>query len=234
MTEAKPLVLVVEDEPQMRKFVRIALESNDYRVVEAASGAEAIRLAADHAPDAVLLDLGLPDMDGTKVTERVREWSAVPIIVISARGQEDSKVKALDGGADDYLTKPFGAAELMARLRVALRHASRSREPPSAVVRIGDEVEIDLVKRLVHVRGEETHLTPIEYKLLTTLAKHVGMVMTHRQLLEQVWGPGHAHQMQYLRVYMTQLRHKIEATPARPKYLLTEPGIGYRLKAECT
>jgi two-component system KDP operon response regulator KdpE len=226
-------VLVVEDEPQMRKFVRIALESHDYRVVEASTGAEAIRLAADHAPDAVLLDLGLPDMDGTKVTERIREWSAIPIIVISARGQEDSKVKALDGGADDYLTKPFGAAELMARLRVALRHASRSREPPSAVVRIGDEVEIDLVKRLVHVRGEETHLTPIEYKLLTTLANHVGMVMTHRQLLEQVWGPGHAHQMQYLRVYMTQLRHKIEATPARPKYLLTEPGIGYRLKAEC-
>ena len=228
----RPLVLVVEDEPQMRKFVRIALESHDYRVIEAATAAEAIQQAASHTPDAVVLDLGLPDMDGMNVTRRLREWSAVPIVVISARGQEDSKVEALDGGADDYLTKPFGAAELMARLRVALRHASASREPPSAVVRVGDDVEVDLVKRLVHVRGQEVHLTPIEYKLLTALLKHAGMVMTHRHLLEQVWGPGHAHQLQYLRVYMTQLRHKLESNPARPKFLLTEPGIGYRLKAE--
>jgi two-component system KDP operon response regulator KdpE len=231
MTESRPLVLVVEDEPQMRKFVRIALESHDYRVVEAATGEEGIRRAAEHTPDAVLLDLGLPDMDGTKVTERIREWSTTPILVISARGQEESKVRALDGGADDYLTKPFGAAELLARLRVALRHAARSHEAPTAVMRIGDEIEIDLVKRIVRCRGDEVHLTPIEYKLLTTLSKHAGMVMTHRQLLEQVWGPGHAHQMQYLRVYMTQLRHKLELDPARPKYLLTEPGIGYRLRA---
>jgi two-component system KDP operon response regulator KdpE len=171
-------------------------------------------------------------MDGMDVTRRLREWSTVPILVISARGQEDSKVKALDGGADDYLTKPFGAGELMARLRVALRHAAASREAPTAVIRIGDEVVIDLVKRLVHVRGEEVHLTPIEYKLLTALVKNAGMVMTHRHLLEQVWGPGHAHQMQYLRVYMTQLRHKLEDNPARPKFLVTEPGIGYRLKAD--
>jgi two-component system KDP operon response regulator KdpE len=231
MTESRPLVLVVEDEPQMRKFVRIALESHDYRVVEAATGDEGIRRAAEHTPDAVLLDLGLPDMDGTKVTERIREWSTTPILVISARGQEESKVRALDGGADDYLTKPFGAAELLARLRVALRHAARSHEAPTAVVRIGDEIEIDLVKRIVRCRGDEVHLTPIEYKLLTALSKHAGMVMTHRQLLDQVWGPGHAHQMQYLRVYMTQLRHKLELDPARPKYLLTEPGIGYRLRA---
>jgi two-component system, OmpR family, KDP operon response regulator KdpE len=231
MTEPKPLILVVEDEPQMRKFVRIALESHDYRVVEAATGDEGIRRAAEHTPDAILLDLGLPDMDGSKVTERIREWSATPILVISARGQEESKVRALDGGADDYLTKPFGAAELLARLRVALRHAARSHEAPTAVMRIGDEIEIDLVKRIVRCRGDEVHLTPIEYKLLTTLSKHAGMVMTHRQLLEQVWGPGHAHQMQYLRVYMTQLRHKLELDPARPKYLLTEPGIGYRLRA---
>ena len=232
MSETKPLVLVVEDEPQMRKFVRITLESHDYRVVEAATGDEGIHRAAEYTPDAVLLDLGLPDMDGTKVIERIREWSATPILVISARGQEESKVRALDGGADDYLTKPFGAAELLARLRVALRHAAQSREAPGAVVRIGDEIEIDLVKRVVRCRGEEVHLTPIEYKLLTTLSKHAGMVMTHKQLLDQVWGPGHAHQMQYLRVYMTQLRHKLELDPARPKYLLTEPGIGYRLKLE--
>jgi two-component system, OmpR family, KDP operon response regulator KdpE len=232
MSDAKPLVLVVEDDSQMRKFVRIALESHDYRVVEASSGDEAVRQASAYAPDAVLLDLGLPDMDGLAVAKRLREWSAVPILVISARGQEDMKVQALDGGADDYLTKPFGAAELMARLRVALRHAARSREAPSALVRIGEDVELDLVKRQVRVRGAEVHLTPIEYKLLTELAKHAGMVMTHRHLLEQVWGPGHTHQMQYLRVYMTQLRHKLEQTPARPRYLVTEPGIGYRLKVE--
>jgi two-component system KDP operon response regulator KdpE len=232
MTEPTPLVLVVEDEPQMRKFVRIALEAHDYRVIEAATAAEAIQQAVSYPPDAVVLDLGLPDMDGMDVTRRLREWSTVPILVISARGQEDSKVKALDGGADDYLTKPFGAAELMARLRVALRHASASREAPTSVVHVGDEVVVDLVKRLVHVRGEEVHLTPIEYKLLTALVKHAGMVVTHRHLLEQVWGPGHAHQMQYLRVYMTQLRHKLEANPARPRFLVTEPGIGYRLKVE--
>ena len=232
MSDSKPLILVVEDEPQMRKFVRIALESHDYRVVEAATGEEAMRQASAYTPDAVLLDLGLPDMDGLEVTRRLREWSAVPIVIISARGQEDSKVRALDGGADDYITKPFGAAELMARLRVALRHAAQSKDAPTALVRIGEDVEVDLVKRVVRVRGAEVHLTPIEYKLLTTLAKHAGMVMTHRQLLEQVWGPGHAHQMQYLRVYMTQLRHKLEQQPARPRYLVTEPGIGYRLKAE--
>jgi two-component system KDP operon response regulator KdpE len=232
MTQPSPVVLVVEDEPQMRKFVRIALESHGYRVVEAADGGEGIRQATAYTPDAVLLDLGLPDMDGLQVTARLREWSAVPILVISARGQEDSKVKALDGGADDYLTKPFGAAELLARLRVALRHAAQSRETTSTVVRLGEDVEIDLVKRVVRVRGAEVHLTPIEYKLLVALAKHAGMVMTHRQLLEQVWGPGHAHQMQYLRVYMTQLRHKLEQNPARPRLLVTEPGIGYRLKAD--
>jgi two-component system KDP operon response regulator KdpE len=232
MSETKALVLVVEDEPQMRKFVRISLESHGYRVVEAAAAAEGVQQATAYTPDLVLLDLGLPDGDGVGVIRRVREWSNVPILVISARGQEESKVKALDEGADDYLTKPFGAGELMARMRVALRHAARSREVVSEVVRIGDDIEVDLIKRLVHVRGEEVHLTPIEYKLLTALVKHAGMVMTHRQLLEQVWGPGHAHQMQYLRVYMTQLRHKLEEAPARPKYLVTEPGVGYRLKVE--
>jgi two-component system KDP operon response regulator KdpE len=232
VTDPKPLVLIVEDEPQMRKFVRIALESHDYRVLEASSAAEGIQHASVHTPDLVILDLGLPDADGMEVTRRLREWSPVPILVISARGQEDSKVKALDDGADDYLTKPFGAAELLARIRVALRHAARSRETVSTVVTIGDDVRIDLAKRVVVVRGDEVHLTPIEYKLLAELVKHAGMVMTHRHLLERVWGPGHAHQMQYLRVYMTQLRHKLEVDPARPKFLVTEPGVGYRLKAD--
>jgi two-component system KDP operon response regulator KdpE len=231
--EQKPLVLVIEDEPQMSKFVRIVLESHDCRVVEARTGAEGLQQASAYTPDAVLLDLGLPDMDGLEVTRRLREWTAVPIIVLSARGQEGSKVTLLDGGADDYLTKPFGAAELMARLRVSLRRAAQAREvPPGAALRVGEDVEVDLVKRLVRVSGQAVHLTPIEYKLLVVLVKHAGMVMTHRQLLEQVWGPGHAHQMQYLRVYMTQLRHKLEKNPARPQFLLTEPGIGYRLKAD--
>jgi len=232
MTEPQPLVLVVEDEEQMRKFIRIALTSHGYRVVEASTGAEAVREATAYAPDLVLLDLGLPDMDGLEVAARLREWSAVPILVISARGQEESKVKALDGGADDYITKPFGAPELMARIRVALRHAATTHEAPSQTIEIGQDIQIDLVRRIVVVRGDETHFTPIEYKLLTTLAKHAGMVMTHRHLLEQVWGPGHAHQMQYLRVYMTQLRHKLERDSARPRFLITEPGIGYRLRTE--
>jgi two-component system KDP operon response regulator KdpE len=232
MTESKPLVLVIEDEPQMRKFVRIALASHDYRVLEASSAAAGLQQASAYTPDLVLLDLGLPDADGMEVTRRLREWSPVPILVISARGQEETKVKALDEGADDYLTKPFGAAELLARMRVALRHAARVNDGAGPVVMIGEDVRVDLAKRVVLVRGEDVHLTPIEYKLLAELVKHAGMVMTHRHLLERVWGPGHAHQMQYLRVYMTQLRHKLEQDPARPKFLVTEPGIGYRLKVD--
>jgi two-component system KDP operon response regulator KdpE len=232
MSENKPLVLVVEDEPQMRKFVRIALDSNGYRVVEAGTVEEGLRQASSYVPDLALVDLGLPDSDGFEFTRRLREWSNIPVLVISARGQEPSKVKALDEGADDYLTKPFGAAELMARIRVALRHAARAPDSSSGVVAIGEEVTIDLVKRVVTVRGAEVHLTPIEYKLLTALVKHAGMVMTHRHLLELVWGPGHAHQMQYLRVYMTQLRHKLEKEPAHPRYIVTEPGIGYRLRID--
>jgi two-component system KDP operon response regulator KdpE len=226
------VVLVVDDEPQMRKFIRITLTANGYGVIEASAAAEAIQQAAAHTPDLVLLDLGLPDADGSEVIRRIREWSAMPILVISARGKEESKVLALDDGADDYVTKPFGAAELMARVRVALRHAARVAGTPDAVVEIGEGIRVDLVKRIVEVRGQEIHLTPIEYKLLALLVKHAGMVLTHRQLLEQVWGPGHAHQMQYLRVYMTQLRHKLEQEPARPKYFVTEPGVGYRLRLE--
>jgi two-component system KDP operon response regulator KdpE len=232
MSDTQSTVLLVEDEKQMRKLVTISLKANDYDVIEAETAEEGVKQAASYTPDLVLLDLGLPDTDGFSVIKRIREWSKMPIIVISASGQEEKKVRALDEGADDYLTKPFGAAELLARIRVALRHAARGPDS-SSVVKIGDdEIEVDLVKRVVRVRGAEVHLTPIEYKLLTTLAKHAGMVMTHRHLLEQVWGPGHAHQMQYLRVYMTQLRHKLESNPARPRYLLTEPGVGYRLKIE--
>jgi len=232
MTDPRPVVLIVDDEPQMRKFVRITLVANGYGVIEAATAAEGAQQAAAHTPDLVLLDLGLPDVDGSEVIRRIREWSPMPIIVISARGKEEAKVVALDQGADDYVTKPFGAAELMARVRVALRHAARVAGVQEAVVQIGDGIRVDLARRVVEVRGEEVHLTPIEFKLLALLVKHAGMVLTHRQLLEQIWGPGHAHQMQYLRVYMTQLRHKLEAEPARPRYFVTEPGVGYRLKLE--
>ena len=230
--ESNAQVLVVEDEPQMRKFVRIALSSRGYRVLEAANAREGIQQATAYTPDIVLLDLGLPDMDGIEVVKSIREWSQIPILVISARGQEDAKVQALDGGADDYLTKPFGASELLARIRVALRHAAMTRDTSTSVVKIGDDIAIDLVKRVVIRKGEEIHLTPIEYKLLVTLVKHAGMVLTHRHLLEQVWGPGHSERVEYLRVYMTQLRHKLEDEPAQPKFLRTELGVGYRLKID--
>jgi two-component system, OmpR family, KDP operon response regulator KdpE len=230
VTEIAPVVLVVEDEAQMRTFVRIALESNGYQMLEAPTAAEGIRQARAYSPDVVLLDLGLPDADGSKVTRRIREYSSVPILVISARGNEQSKVEALDDGADDYLTKPFGAAELMARIRVALRKTA-SREAP-AVVRIGEDIVVDLTRRSVTLRGDEIHLTPIEFKLLAALVRHAGNVQTHHQLLDEVWGPGHENQMQYLRVYMTQLRHKLEREPARPRYLVTETGIGYRLRVD--
>jgi two-component system KDP operon response regulator KdpE len=232
MTEIKLLVLLVEDESQMRTFVRLALAAHGYRVIEVATGREALQQAAAHTPDLVLLDLGLPDIDGLEVTQRLREWSLAPIIILSARGQEDQKVQALDAGADDYLTKPFGSEELMARIRVALRHAARSpQDPASSVATIG-ALRVDFAKRLVFVEDREVHLTPIEYKLMVALTQHAGMVLTHKQLLDQVWGPGHAHQMQYLRVYMAQLRQKLEETPAHPKYLVTEPGVGYRLKSQ--
>ena len=230
MTEVAPVVLVVEDEAQMRTFVRIALESHGFQMLEAPTAAEGMRQARAYTPDLVLLDLGLPDGDGSKVIRKIREYSSVPILVISARGSEESKIKALDEGADDYLTKPFGAGELMARIRVAFRKVA-SRDGQS-LVRIGDDILVDMTRRSVTLRGEEVHLTPIEFKLLATLVRHAGNVQTHHQLLEQVWGPGHENQMQYLRVYMTQLRHKLEREPARPRYLLTETGIGYRLRAE--
>jgi len=232
VSDHQRLVLVVDDEAQMRTFVRIALEAYGYQALEAPTAAEGIRQAAAHMPDLVLLDLGLPDADGGEVTRRIREWSNLPILIISARGTEASKVRALDEGADDYITKPFGAAELMARIRVALRKAGPAREVPAEVVHVGNDIRIDLARHLVVVRGKEVHLAPIEYKILATLVRHSGRVATHQQLIENVWGPGQAQQVQTLRVYMTQLRHKLERQPARPRYLLTETGIGYRLRLE--
>ena len=232
MTVVPIRVLVVEDEPQMQKFLGLALANEGYRALEATTGAEGVALVRTHNPDLVLLDLGLPDTDGMEVTKAIRAISAKPIIVISARGQEEDKVKALDVGADDYLTKPFGTSELMARIRVALRHASRSKEESNEpVLRVG-ELEVDLDRRRVAVAGREVHLTPNEYKLLGYLMKHAGKVLTHRQLLKEVWGAAYATQTHYLRVYMVQLRHKLETDPARPRWLVTEPGVGYRLKTD--
>jgi two-component system KDP operon response regulator KdpE len=224
-----PLILLVEDEPQMRRFLRVSLEGSGYRYLEAATGQEGLSLAAQHRPDAILLDLGLPDLDGLEVVARLREWSSTPVIVISARGQETDKVAALDAGADDYLTKPFGTRELLARIRVALRHAGSEAEEPVFVL---DRWRVDLAKRQVLVEGKEIHLTPLEYSLFTTLIRHAGKVVTHRQLLKEVWGGAAGAQPLYLRVYMTQLRHKLEEEPSRPKYLQTEPGVGYRLFTE--
>jgi two-component system KDP operon response regulator KdpE len=230
VTEPKPLLLIIEDEAQMRRFLRVSLDNAGYQLVEAETGEDGLVQAAARNPDVILLDLGLPDRDGLEITARLREWTRTPIVVISARGQEEDKIKALDAGADDYLTKPFGVGELLARLRVALRHASKT-ESGASVFSTGD-LEIDLVKRRVLRGGAEVHLTPIEYRLLAKLVENAGKVMTHRQLLREVWGPGYVEQTQYLRVYMGQLRHKLEAEPGRPRYLVTEPGIGYRLKVD--
>ena len=232
MAEHSPLVLVIEDEPQIRRFLRATLSAHGYRLVEAATGQEGLMHAATHQPEIVILDLGLPDLDGLELTQQLREWSTVPIIVLSARGQESDKVAALDAGADDYLTKPFGVGELLARMRVALRHTARTaQEPGEAVFTVGD-LRVDMARRQVFVTDQEVHLTPIEYKLLTTLVRYAGKVVTHHQLLREVWGPGASSETHYLRVYMGQLRHKLEANPARPRYLVTESGVGYRLRTD--
>ena len=226
----EPLVLVVEDEPQIVRFLRATLPPHGYRVLDVACAADGLREAASRAPDIVLLDLGLPDLDGVEVVRRLREWSQVPIVVVSARGQESDKVEALDAGADDYLTKPFGTDELLARMRVALRRSARS-EDQKPVVEAG-RLRIDLAARVVHRGGEEVRLTRTEYRLVAALAQHPGKVLTHRQLLREVWGPNAELDTPYLRVYMAQLRHKLEDDPARPRHLLTETGVGYRLKVE--
>lgn len=229
MSEALPLILVIEDEAPMRRFLRVSLSGNGYRVLETETGQEGLAQAAARSPDLILLDLGLPDQDGLKVTSQIREWSRAPIIVISARGREEDKINVLDAGADDYVTKPFGVGELLARIRVALRH--RNTDGAGSSVFVSGDLRVDLARRQVQIREQEVHLTPIEYKLLAMLITHAGRVVTHRQLLREVWGPGASEQTQYLRVYMGQLRHKLELTPSRPVHLLTEPGVGYRLRA---
>jgi two-component system KDP operon response regulator KdpE len=221
-----PLVLVVEDEAPVRRFLRAALAGHGYRVVEAGGVREAEQLAPGHNPDLFLLDLGLPDGDGVDLARRLREWSRAPIIVLSARGREDDKVNALDAGADDYLTKPFGVNELLARLRVALRHAQA---PEQAPVLEAGPLRMDLARRQVTVDGREVHLTPTEYRVLALLARHAGKVLTHRQILREVWGPN-ATETHYVRVQMAELRKKIEADAARPRLLVTEAGVGYRLR----
>ncbi len=227
MSNARATVLVVEDEPEIRRFLRAALGVEGYRVVESATGRRGCIDAGTHKPDLAIVDLALPDLDGVDVIRRIREWSPMPIIVLSARIQERAKIEALDAGADDYVTKPFGVGELLARVRAALRHAVR---PASGVSRLcfGDAM-IDLEHRRASRAGEDVHLTPIEFRLLATLARHAGMVVTHRELLTQVWGPPHAADTHYLRIYMKQLRDKLERDPVRPAHLVTETGIGYRL-----
>jgi len=234
VSDTPTLVLVIEDEAAMRRFLRASLTAAGYRVAEAETGDAALKAAPLQPPDVVILDLGLPDMDGLEVISNLRTWSQVPIVVVSARGQEKDKVAALDLGADDYLTKPFGVQELLARIRVAMRHAARiaaggADETTQFVV--GD-LKVDLAARRVFVADKEVHLTPLEYRLLGMLVRHAGKVLTHRFLLEEVWGPPYVEEMHYLRVYMANLRSKLETDPARPRYLLTEQGVGYRLVDE--
>jgi two-component system KDP operon response regulator KdpE len=230
MSQDHPLILVIEDEPPLRRYLRATLQSFGYRVEEAATAGEGRAMAARMAPDVILLDLGLPDMDGLDLAQELRGWTRVPIIVVSARGKEEDKIRALDVGADDYLTKPFGSGELLARIRVALRHSAEvAGMSTEAQAEIGP-LKVDFASREVTVDGSEVHLSPNEFALLSVLVKHAGKVLTHRQLLHEVWGGVASAQPTYLRVYMANLRKKLEPDPARPKLLLTEPGVGYRLK----
>ncbi len=231
MTEPGPQVLLVEDDPQIRRFLRATLPAHGFRLLEATTGADGLSQAATRTPEAVLLDLGLPDLDGIQFIRKLREWSSIPVIVLSARGLERDKVGALDAGADDYLTKPFGVEELLARLRVALRHRTAAGGGGSAnPVFTTGELSVDLAGHIVRLGGREVRLTPTEFKLLAALIRNTGKVVTHRQLLIEVWGPGAAANTHYLRVQMHGLRHKLEPTPARPRHLVTEPGVGYRFR----
>ena len=232
-TTAAPRVLVVDDDPSIRRFLRTALDAHGYRSMDAGTGSEAITMATSWIPDVVLLDIGLPDISGFDVVARLRAWSHVPILILTARGQEQDKIRALDAGADDYVTKPFAMGELLARLRVALRHGARgsSDGADEGSFSVGD-LTVDLARRRVTVGSAEVRLTPIEFRLLAELAKHPGRVLTHEQLLRNVWGPSHVHEHHYVRVYMAQLRRKIEKDASRPRWLITEPGVGYRLREE--
>ncbi|MCI0654012.1 MAG: response regulator [Methylococcaceae bacterium] len=230
MSTMNPVIVVVEDDPQMRRFLRTSLGIQKFQVYEADTGRQGLVEASVRKPDLVVLDLGLPDIDGVDVVKSLREWTAIPIIILSARNAEQHKIDALDAGADDYLTKPFGLGEMLARIRVALRRSAINPEHPGNEIFTIGELKVDLIKRLVHVGEHEIHLTPIEYRLLSILVKHAGKVLTHRQLLNEVWGPAYVENSHYLRIYMSQLRHKLEIDPTQLKYLLTESGVGYRLK----
>jgi len=231
VSELRATILVVEDEPEIRRFLRTSLGAEGYRVVESENGTRGVIDAGTHKPDLAIVDLGLPDLDGVEVIRRIRAWSPLPIIVLSARAREQAKVEALDAGADDYVIKPFGVSELLARVRVALRHAARSSAGGATIVRFG-KIEADMERRHVTRDGSEVHLTPIEYRLFICLAQHLGMVVTHRQLLREVWGPAYVEHTHYLRIYMKQLREKLEDDPVRPRHFLTESGVGYRLISE--
>jgi two-component system KDP operon response regulator KdpE len=229
MTETEVRILVVDDDRAIRRFLRTSLAAHGYAVFEAETGEQALQDVMTHRPDVIILDLGLPDLDGVEVTRQLREWSQIPILILSVREQEDDKIAALDAGADDYLTKPFGMGELMARLRVALRHAVAQVDDTAEFV-LGD-LKVDLARRVVKVKGEEVQLTPTEYALLRVLIKYAGKVLTHHQLLREVWGPGYESEKHLLRVNISNLRSKLEVEPARPQYILTEPGVGYRLRS---
>ncbi len=225
-------IIVIEDEAQIRRFLRTTLTSEGYLVIEAESGKQGLTESGTRKPDLIILDLGLPDMDGVEVVIGLRAWSSVPIIILSARSQESDKISALDAGADDYLVKPFGVGELLARIRVALRHVLTSANADDEGVFSVGELKVDMVHRKVTVSGMEVHLTPIEYRLLAALIKHAGKVLTHRMLLNEVWGPAYVERAHYLRIYMGTLRHKLEEDPARPRFLLTEIGVGYKLAVD--
>jgi len=227
--DSRPTILIVEDEPEIRRFLRVSFGAESYRVVESSAGRRGTIDARTHKPDVAIVDLGLPDLDGVEVVRHIREWSAMPIIVLSARSQEQTKIEAFAAGADDYVTKPFGIGELLARIRVALRHAARSGSG-SRNLRF-ENATVDLDKRTATRDGQPIHLTPIEFRLLAALARHIDNVVMHRQLLVEVWGPTHELDTHYLRIYMKQLRDKLEADPVRPKHLITEIGVGYRLVA---
>jgi len=232
MTDLHPAILIIEDELPIRRVLCATLQASGYQVIAAATAQEGCTQAALRQPALILLDLGLPDLDGLEVTRRLREWATMPIIILSARGRESDKIAALDAGADDYVTKPFEMGELLARIRVVLRHVARTTQAPDTPVFTVEQLQVDLARRYVSVAAQQVHLTPIEYKLLATLVHYAGKVVTHRQLLQEVWGEHAIHEAHYLWVYMSQLRHKLEPEPARPRYLLTEPGVGYRLRAD--
>ncbi len=230
MTNASPVIVVIEDDPAIRLFLRTGLSAHGFKVFDADRGRQGIVEAGVRQPDIIILDLGLPDMDGVDVIKTIREWSAMPIIILSARSAEQHKIDALDAGADDYLTKPFGLGELLARIRVAMRHSVSIPAQDQSGVFITGALKVDLLKRQVVVGDREVHLTPIQYRLLSVLIKNAGKVLTHQYLLKEVWGPSYRENSHYLRIYMSQLRQKLETDPAQPQYLLTESGVGYRLK----